>query len=224
MRMAVAVAEKPQFNRSGLRFRADGARLRINQPMSPQSSQDGLDGRSGLRIDRRSVRRERHTWASASNDLLTLDQDFRAADPSDFPNAQPENRNRFNSFDVNSHAVDRRDEPPASSGVGGDALLFSHPVAGRRIGHNIRLSNGRHRRRSRAQLLDVPETSTSKVCKLSLTKNSFCACRELRKGSANRGVPPFCCSLRVENDELSRPGCQQIADLRDLDRDRPRAE
>ena len=154
MRMAVAVAEKPQFNRSGLRFRADGARARINQPMSPQTSQDGLDGRSGLRIDRRSVRRERHTRASASNDLLTLDQDFRAADPSNFPDAQPENRNRFKCFHVNSHAVDRCDEPPPSIGRGGDGLRLSHPVADRRIGHNIRLSDHRPRRRSNAQLLD----------------------------------------------------------------------
>ena len=64
---------------------------------------------------------------------------------------------------------------PAQSPVGELPMMYAAPTAGTE-GGSLRSYSA------------PPATSTSKVCKLSLKKNSFCACPGLKKGRDSRGV------------------------------------
>ena len=106
--------------------------LHFDQTVAAECRKDLGERRSSLGIDRRSAARRRDCGKPRANHLLPAENQDRTAQRTDFPGIGSKGRPDAVGLYKGRHAFERRDEPPARVGIGGQILSLAGPRSRRR--------------------------------------------------------------------------------------------
>src|SRR5688500_10330588 len=94
--------------------------LRFEEAVVAHRGEDRSDRRPCFEVGGAAARRSRDRGFPGTDDLDSVDRDFRAAQLADLPGSVAVNRGAAAASDDRAEAVERSDEAPAAAGKGGE--------------------------------------------------------------------------------------------------------